>query len=151
MHYKQVANRRKEKWQTGGRDKCHSAAKPIEFLKVWLIRIPRFCVDDSNSVPNLPLPMKNIGKKAPGSFIHKLYGLRSPDPLHKRVGEPDYPAPGNSPAPGDFFFFSWIWLQSFPGAGQTCVAVGAWAGDSSMAAWFVSISQNLSSKYSKDL
>ena len=81
MHYKQVANRRKEKWQTGGRDKCHSAAKPIEFLKVWLIRIPRFCVDDSNSVPNLPLPMKNIGKKAPGSFIHKLYGLRSPDPL----------------------------------------------------------------------
>ena len=90
MHYKQVANRRKEKWQTGGRDKCHSAAKPIEFLKVWLIRIPRFCVDDSNSVPNLPLPMKNIGKKAPGSFIHKLYGLRSPDPLHKRVGEPDY-------------------------------------------------------------
>ena len=90
MHYKQVANRRKEKWQTGGRDKCHSAAKPIEFLKVWLIRIPRFCVDGSNSVPNLPLPMKNIGKKAPGSFIHKLYGLRSPDPLHKRVGEPDY-------------------------------------------------------------
>ena len=93
MHYKQVANRRKEKWQTGGRDKCHSAAKPIEFLKVWLIRIPRFCVDDSNSVPNLPLPMKNIGKKAPGSFIHKLYGLRSPDPLHKRVGEPDYDVP----------------------------------------------------------
>jgi len=32
------------------------------------------------------------------------------------------PAPGNSPAPG---------------AGQTCVAVGAWAGDSSMAAWCV--------------
>ena len=93
MHYKQVANRRKEKWQTGGRDKCHSAAKPIEFLKVWLIRIPRFCVDDSNSVPNLPLPMKNIGKKVPGSFIHKLYGLRSPDPLHKRVGEPDYTCP----------------------------------------------------------
>ena len=54
------------------------------------MRIPRFCVDGSNSVPNLPLPMKNIGKKAPGSFIHKLYGLRSPDPLHKRVGEPDY-------------------------------------------------------------
>ena len=78
-----------KKWQTGGRDKCLSAAEPSEFLKVWLIRIPRFCVDDSNSVPNLPLPMKNIGKKAPGSFIHKLYGLRSPDPLHKRVGEPD--------------------------------------------------------------
>ena len=90
MHYKQVANRRKEKWQTGGRDKCLSAAEPSEVLKVWLIRIPSFCVDDSNSVPNLPLPMKNIGKKAPGSFIHKLYGLRSPDPLHKRVGEPDY-------------------------------------------------------------
>ena len=84
----QIGGRRK--WQTGGREKCHSAAKPIEFLKVWLIRIPRFCVDGSNSVPNLPLPMKNIGKKAPGSFIHKLYGLRSPDPLHKRVGEPDY-------------------------------------------------------------
>ena len=90
MHYKQVANRWKEKWQTGGRDKCLSAAEPSEVLKVWLIRIPSFCVDDSNSVPNLPLPMKNIGKKAPGSFIHKLYGLRSPDPLHKRVGEPDY-------------------------------------------------------------
>ena len=62
------------------------------------------------------------------------------------------------PSPWQFsrprwFFLSWIWLQSatFPGAGQTCVAVGAWAGDSSMAAWFVSISQNLSSKYSKDL
>ena len=93
MHYKQVANRWKEKWQTGGRDKCLSAAEPSEVLKVWLIRIPSFCVDDSNSVPNLPLPMKNIGKKAPGSFIHKLYGLRSPDPLHKRVGEPDYPGP----------------------------------------------------------
>ena len=78
-----------KKWQTGGREKCLSAAEPIEFLKVWLIRIPRFCVDGSNSVPNLPLPMKNIGKKAPGSFIHKLYGLRSPDPLHKRGGEPD--------------------------------------------------------------
>merc|ERR1712015_174689 len=88
MHYKQVANRWKEKWQTGGRDKCLSAAEPSEVLKVWLIRIPSFCVDDSNSVPNLPLPMKNIGKKAPGSFIHKLYGLRSPDPLHERVGEP---------------------------------------------------------------
>ena len=93
MHYKQVANRRKEKWQTGGRDKCLSAAEPSEVLKVWLIRIPSFCVDDSNSVPNLPLPMKNIGKKAPGSFIHKLYGLRSPDPLHKRGGEPDYAYP----------------------------------------------------------
>ena len=78
-----------KKWQTGGRDKCLSTAKPSEVLKVWLIRIPRFCVDGSNSVPNLPLPMKNIGKKTPGSSIHKLYGLRSPDPLHKRVGEPD--------------------------------------------------------------
>ena len=86
MHYKQVANRRKEKWQTGGRDKCHSAAKPIEFLKVWLIRIPRFCVDDSNSVPNLPLPMKNIGKKTPGSSIHKLYDLRSPNSQPSELG-----------------------------------------------------------------
>ena len=50
---------------------------------------PTHLVDGSDSVPNLPLPMKNIGKKDPGSFIHKLYGLRSPDPLHKRVGEPD--------------------------------------------------------------
>ena len=83
----QIGGRRK--WQTGGREKCHSAAEPSEILKVWLIRIPRFCVDGSNSVPNLPLPMKNIGKETPGSSIHKLYGLRSPDPLHKRVGEPD--------------------------------------------------------------
>ena len=62
MHYKQVANRRKEKWQTGGRDKCLSAAEPSEVLKVWLIRLPSFCVDGSDSVPNLPLQMKNIGK-----------------------------------------------------------------------------------------
>ena len=68
-----------KKWQTGGREKCLSAAEPIKFLKVWLIRLPRFCVDDSNSVPNLPLPMKNIGKKTPGSSIHKLYDLRSPN------------------------------------------------------------------------
>ena len=86
MHYKQVANRWKEKWQTGGRDKCLSAAEPSEVLKVWLIRIPSFCVDDSNSVPNLPLPMKNIGKKAPGSFIHKLYGLRSPNSQPSELG-----------------------------------------------------------------
>ena len=86
MHYKQVANRWKEKWQTGGRDKCLSAAEPSEVLKVWLIRIPSFCVDDSNSVPNLPLPMKNIGKKAPGSFIHKLYGLRSPNSQPSEMG-----------------------------------------------------------------
>ena len=93
MHYKQVANRRKEKWQTGGRDKCHSAAKPIEFLKVWLIRIPRFCVDDSNSVPNLPLPMKNIGKKTPGSSIHKLYDLRSPNSQPSELGNLTTPRP----------------------------------------------------------
>ena len=86
MHYKQVANRRKEKWQTGGRDKCLSAAEPSEVLKVWLIRIPRFCVDGSNSVPNLPLPMKNIGKKTPGSSIHKLYGLRSPNSQPSELG-----------------------------------------------------------------
>ena len=86
MHYKQVANRRKEKWQTGGRDKCLSAAKPSEVLKVWLMRIPRFCVDGSNSVPNLPLPMKNIGKKTPGSSIHKLYGLRSPNSQPSELG-----------------------------------------------------------------
>ena len=89
MHCKQVANRRKGKWQTGGREKCLSAAEPSEVVKVWSIRLPSFCVDDLDSVPILPLPMKNIGKKDPGSFIHKLYGLRSPDPLHKRVGEPD--------------------------------------------------------------
>ena len=86
MHYKQVANRRKEKWQTGGREKCLSAAEPIKFLKVWLIRLPRFCVDDSNSVPNLPLPMKNIGKKTPGSSIHKLYDLRSPNSQPSELG-----------------------------------------------------------------
>ena len=89
MHCKQVANRRKGKWQTGGREKCLSAAEPSEVVKVWSIRLPSFCVDDLDSVPILPLPMKNIVKKDPGSFIHKLYGLRSPDPLHKRVGEPD--------------------------------------------------------------
>ena len=75
-----------KKWQTGGREKCLSAAEPIEFLKVWLIRIPRFCVDDSNSVPNLPLPMKNIGKKTPGSSIHKLYDLRSPNSQPSELG-----------------------------------------------------------------
>ena len=75
-----------KKWQTGGREKCLSAAEPIEFLKIWLIRIPRFCVDDSNSVPNLPLPMKNIGKKTPGSSIHTLYGLRSPNSQPSELG-----------------------------------------------------------------
>ena len=66
-----------KKWQTGGREKCLSAAEPIEFLKVWLIRIPRFCVDDSDSVPILPLPMRFFGTIGPGSSIHKLYDLRS--------------------------------------------------------------------------
>ena len=75
-----------KKWQTGGREKCLSAAEPIKFLKVWLIRLPRFCVDDSNSVPNLPLPMKNIGKKTPGSSIHKLYDLRSPNSQPSELG-----------------------------------------------------------------
>ena len=80
----QIGGRRK--WQTGGREKCLFAAEPIKFLKVWLIRIPRFCVDDSNSVPNLPLPMKNIGKKTPGSSIHKLYDLRSPNSQPSELG-----------------------------------------------------------------
>ena len=95
MHYKQVANRRKEKWQTGGRDKCHSAAKPIEFLKVWLIRIPRSCVDDSNSVPILPLPMIFFGTIGPGSSIHKLYDLRSPNSQPSELGNltKSFPAP----------------------------------------------------------
>ena len=78
-----------KKWQTGGREKCLSAAEPIKFLKVSLIRLPRFCVDGSDSVHILPLPIKKICTIGPGSSIHKLYGLRSPDPLHKRVGEPD--------------------------------------------------------------
>ena len=75
-----------KKWQTGGREKCLSTAEPIKFLKVWLIRLPRFCVDDSNSVPNLPLPMKNIGKKTPGSSIHKLYDLCSPNSQPSELG-----------------------------------------------------------------
>ena len=93
MPCKEVANRWKEKWQTGGREKCHSTAKPSEVVKVWSIRPPSFCVDCVDSVPNLPRPMKIFSQKAPGSFIHKLYGLRSPDPHHKRVGEPDYMTP----------------------------------------------------------
>ena len=93
MPCKEVANRWKEKWQTGGREKCHSTAKPSEVVKVWSIRPPSFCVDCVDSVPNLPRPMKIFSKKAPGSFIHKLYGLRSPDPHHRRVGEPDYVQP----------------------------------------------------------
>ena len=75
-----------KKWQTGGREKCLSAAEPIEFLKVWLIRIPRFCVDDSNSVPILPLPMNFFGTIGPGSSIHKLYGLRSPNSQPSELG-----------------------------------------------------------------
>ena len=75
MHCKQVANRRKGKWETGGREKCLSAGEPSEVVKVWSIRLPSFCVDDSDSVPNLPLPMTNIGKKYLGSFIHKLQGV----------------------------------------------------------------------------
>ena len=86
MHYKQVANRWKEKWQTGGRDKCLSAAEPSEFLKVWLIRIPSFCVDDSNSVPILPLPIIFFCTIGPGSSIHKLYDLRSPNSQPSELG-----------------------------------------------------------------
>ena len=86
MHYKQVANRRKEKWQTGGRDKCLSAAEPSEVLKVWLIRIPSFCVDDSNSVPILPLPIIFFCTIGPGSSIHKLYDLRSPNSQPSELG-----------------------------------------------------------------
>ena len=89
-----------KKWQTGGREKCHSAAEPIEFLKVWLIRIPRFCVDDSNSVPNLPLPMKNIGKKTPGSSIHKLYDLRSPNSQPSELGNLTKGNPTPNPSGG---------------------------------------------------
>ena len=76
----------REKWQTGGRKKCHSAAEPIEFLKVWLIRIPRFCVDGSNSVPLLPLPMRFLGTIGRGSSIHKLYALRSPNSQPSELG-----------------------------------------------------------------
>ena len=86
MHYKQVANRWKEKWQTGGREKCHSTAKPSEVVKVWSIRPPSFCVDCVDSVPNLPRPMKIFSQKAPGSFIHKLYGLRSPNSQPSELG-----------------------------------------------------------------
>ena len=76
----------REKWQTGGRKKCHSAAEPIESLKVWLIRIPRFCVDDSDSVPILPLPMRFFGTIGPGSSIHKLYDLHSPNSQPSELG-----------------------------------------------------------------
>ena len=86
MPCKEVANRRKEKWQTGGREKCHSTAKPSEVVKVWSIRPPSFCVDCVDSVPNLPRPMKIFSKKAPGSFIHKLYGLRSPNSQPSELG-----------------------------------------------------------------
>jgi len=86
MHYKQVANRWKEKWQTGGRDKRLSAAEPSEVLKVWLIRIPSFCVDDSNSVPILPLPIIFFCTIGPGSSIHKLYDLRSPNSQPSELG-----------------------------------------------------------------
>ena len=86
MPCKEVANRWKEKWQTGGREKCHSTAKPSEVVKVWSIRPPSFCVDCVDSVPNLPRPMKIFSKKAPGSFIHKLYGLRSPNSQSSELG-----------------------------------------------------------------
>ena len=86
MPCKEVANRWKEKWQTGGREKCHSTAKPSEVVKVWSIRPPSFCVDCVDSVPNLPRPMKIFSKKAPGSFIHKLYGLRSPNSQPSELG-----------------------------------------------------------------
>ena len=85
-----------KKWQTGGREKCLSAAEPIEFLKVWLIRIPRFCVDDSNSVPILPLPMNFFGTIGPGSSIHKLYGLRSPNSQPSELGNLTRPNPARS-------------------------------------------------------
>ena len=75
-----------KKWQTGGREKCLSAAEPIEFLKVWLMRLPRFCVDGSDSVPILPLPIKKICTIGPGSSIHKLYGLRSPNSQPSELG-----------------------------------------------------------------
>ena len=75
-----------KKWQTGGRDKCLSAAEPSEFLKVWLIRIPSFCVDDSNSVPILPLPIIFFCTIGPGSSIHKLYDLRSPNSQPSELG-----------------------------------------------------------------
>ena len=82
-----------KKWQTGGREKCLSAAEPIKFLKVWLIRLPRFCVDGSDSVPILPLPIKKICTIGPGSSIHKLYGLRSPNSQPSELGNltRDYP------------------------------------------------------------
>ena len=75
-----------KKWQTGGREKCLSAAELIEFLKVWLIRIPRFCVDDSDSVPILPLPIVCFCTIGPGSSIHKLYDLRSPNSQPSELG-----------------------------------------------------------------
>ena len=86
-----------KKWQTGGRDKCLSAAEPSEVLKVWLIRIPSFCVDDSNSVPILPLPIIFFCTIGPGSSIHKLYDLRSPNSQPSELGnltrEPRCPWP----------------------------------------------------------
>ena len=75
-----------KKWQTGGREKCLSAAELIEFLNVWLIRIPRFCVDDSDSVPILPLPIIFFCTIGPGSSIHKLYDLRSPNSQPSELG-----------------------------------------------------------------
>ena len=93
MPCKEVANRRKEKWQTGGREKCHSTAKPSEVVKVWSIRPLSFCVDCVDSVPNLPRPMKIFSKKAPGSFIHKLYGLRSPNSQPSELGNLTTPHP----------------------------------------------------------
>ena len=75
-----------KKWQTGGREKCLSPAEPIKFLKVWLIRLPRFCVDGSDSVHILPLPIKRICTIGPGSSIHKLYGLRSPNSQPSELG-----------------------------------------------------------------
>ena len=86
MPCKEVANRWKEKWQTGGREKCHSTAKPSEVVKVWSIRPPSFCVDCVDSVPYLPSSMKIFSQKAPGSFIHKLYGLRSPNSQPSELG-----------------------------------------------------------------
>ena len=74
-----------KKWQTGGREKCLSAAELIEFLKVWLIRIPRFCVDDSDSVPILPLPIIFFCTIGPGSFILFTSYMTFVLPTHNQV------------------------------------------------------------------
>ena len=107
-----------KKWQTGGRDKCLSAAEPSEFLKVWLIRIPSFCVDDSNSVPILPLPIIFFCTIGPGSSIHKLYDLRSPNSQPSELGNLTRSLLANVPPNGcssqdprkTFFFPIWSLL-----------------------------------------